>query len=143
MRSTRPRAITSRASRVESISAFKLVCFSGKRIASVALPLLNAETAETAERRIIFLRGLRGLCVKKAAGRLLFSFEERLQPSRTRWMPELSQRLCLDLTDTLASDGEMLSDLFERMLRAGVAKPETHLDHLLFARRQRREQDRK
>ena len=54
-------------------------------------------------------------------------------------MTQLSQRLCLDLTDTLTSDGKMLPDLFERVLRAGVAEPETHLDDLFFTRRERRQ----
>ena len=51
-------------------------------------------------------------------------------------MPQLAERLGLDLTDALAGDREALSDLFERVL-AAVADAEPHLDDALFARRQR------
>src|SRR5262245_11394121 len=54
-------------------------------------------------------------------------------------MTELSQGLCLDLTDTLAGHGKMLADLFERVLGTGISESETHLDHLFFTRRQRSE----
>ena len=54
-------------------------------------------------------------------------------------MTQLSQGFCLDLADTLAGHGKMLSDLFERVLRAGVAEAKPHLDHLFLTRRQRRE----
>ena len=47
---------------------------------------------------------------------LLLSFEERFQPSRSRRMPQLTQGLRFDLTDTLAGDGEMLPDFLKRML---------------------------
>src|SRR5215203_2824955 len=53
-------------------------------------------------------------------------------------MSQLSQGLRFDLPDTLAGDCEVLADLFERMLRSGIAQAETHLDHFLFTRRERR-----
>src|ERR1700686_693013 len=55
-----------------------------------------------------------------------------------RRMPELAQRFGFNLTDALAGDGEALADLFERVL-AAVPDTEPHLDHLLFARRERLE----
>src|SRR5262245_32981444 len=51
-------------------------------------------------------------------------------------MSKLPERLGFDLADPLARDGEVLADLFERVLRA-VADAEAHLDDLLLARRQR------
>src|SRR5437660_12144751 len=51
-------------------------------------------------------------------------------------MPELAQRLGLDLADALAGDGEVLADLLERVL-AAVGEPEPEAQHLLLARRQR------
>src|SRR5260370_15646085 len=51
-------------------------------------------------------------------------------------VPELAQRLGLDLADALAGDREVLADLLEGVLAAvGEAEPEAQ--HLLFARRQR------
>src|SRR6185312_4571835 len=64
------------------------------------------------------------------------SFEKRAKFARPRRVPQLAQRLGLDLADALAGDGEALADLFERVL-AAVADAEAHLDHLLLARRQR------
>ena len=52
-------------------------------------------------------------------------------------MPELSQCLRLDLTDTFAGDRKMLADLFERVLGASVAEAETHLDDLFLTRSER------
>ena len=54
-------------------------------------------------------------------------------------MPQLSEGLGLDLADAFAGDGEMLADLFERMLGAGVAEAETHFDDLFLTRCERRE----
>src|SRR5215470_9573992 len=51
-------------------------------------------------------------------------------------MPQLPQRLRLDLPDTFASHCERLADFFEGVL-AAVFETEPHLDDLLFARRQR------
>src|SRR6201995_1601417 len=51
-------------------------------------------------------------------------------------MPQLAERLGLDLTDALAGDREALADFLERVL-AAVADAEAHLDDLLLARRQR------
>src|SRR6185312_5495718 len=64
------------------------------------------------------------------------SFEKRAKFARPRRVPQLAQRLGLDLADALAGDGEALADLFERVL-AAVADAEAHLDHLFLARRQR------
>src|SRR5436853_1552894 len=52
-------------------------------------------------------------------------------------MSELSQRLGFDLTDSLAGDREVLTNLFQRWLAAVRAKTEPHLDYFFFARRQR------
>src|SRR5471030_2100614 len=52
-------------------------------------------------------------------------------------MPQFAQRLGLYLADAFASNGKVLADLFERVLRAGVPKPETHLYDLFLTRRQR------
>src|SRR5882672_566225 len=54
------------------------------------------------------------------------SLEERAQLAAARWMPQLPQRLGLDLPDPLARDREALADLFERVL-AAVADAEPHL----------------
>src|SRR2546426_12599126 len=51
-------------------------------------------------------------------------------------MPQLSERLGLDLPDALARDREALAHFFERVL-AAVTDAEAHLDDLLFARRER------
>src|SRR5262245_43465618 len=66
------------------------------------------------------------------------AFEEGFELPAARRMPQLAQRLRLDLADPLAGDGEVLADLLERVLGA-VADAEAHLDHLLLARRQRLE----
>src|SRR5262245_42532373 len=66
------------------------------------------------------------------------SFEERPQLAAPRWMPQFPERLRLDLADALARHGEALADLLEGVL-AAVADAEAHLDHLLFARRERLE----
>src|SRR3954470_20894556 len=50
-------------------------------------------------------------------------------------MPQLPQRLRLDLADPFAGDREALTDLFERVL-AAVADAKPHLDDLLLARRE-------
>src|SRR5262245_12783720 len=52
-------------------------------------------------------------------------------------MAEFAQRLRLDLADAFSRDGEVLADLFERVLAAVRAQAEAHLDDLLLARRQR------
>ena len=53
----------------------------------------------------------------------------------TARMPQLAQRLGLDLADALAGHVEFLADLFKSM-RHAVAQAETHLEDLLFARRE-------
>src|SRR5918993_200910 len=64
------------------------------------------------------------------------TFEERPQLPAARGMPQLAQRLGLDLPDPLACHGEALAHLFEGVL-APVANAEAHLDDLLLARRER------
>ena len=54
-------------------------------------------------------------------------------------MAQLAQSLRFDLADTFASYREVLADFFQRMLRTGRPKSKTHLDHFLFARRERRQ----
>ena len=46
-------------------------------------------------------------------------------------MPELAERLGLDLSDTLTSDLELSSNLLKRS-RAAVLKTEAELDYLLL-----------
>ena len=53
--------------------------------------------------------------------RLLFVavlFEKSAQPVATARMAQFAQRFGFDLADALASDREMLADLFERVLAA-------------------------
>src|SRR5208337_5402898 len=69
-------------------------------------------------------------------GLVPYPVHERPQLSRARWMPQLSQRLGLNLPDAFAGDRERLSDLLQRVLRT-VFQPEAHLDDLLLARCQR------
>src|SRR5215471_8507855 len=64
-----------------------------------------------------------------------YRFEERLQLLRARRVPELPQRLRLDLPDPLARHVEGPADFLERVLGA-VADAEPHLEDLLLARRQ-------
>src|SRR5438128_12610482 len=52
-------------------------------------------------------------------------------------MTQLTQRLRFNLPDALAGDGKVLADFFERVLAAVWPQTETHLDDLLFARRER------
>src|SRR5581483_2683426 len=51
---------------------------------------------------------------------------------------QLAQRLRLDLPYALARDGEFLADLLQRVV-GFLADAEAHAQHLLFARRERRE----
>src|SRR5579872_4174446 len=60
------------------------------------------------------------------------------QPLRFGQRLELLQRVVLDLPDPLAGHVERPPDLLERV-RALAAEPETHLDHLALALRQRRQ----
>ena len=50
-----------------------------------------------------------------------------LKPLAARRMAELAKSLCLDLTDTLTRNVEMIADFFER-LAVSVFKAETHLN---------------
>jgi hypothetical protein len=54
-------------------------------------------------------------------------------------MTQFSQGFRFDLANAFARDGEMLSDFFERVFRAGISESETHFDDFFLARRQRRE----
>src|SRR5687768_6122197 len=65
------------------------------------------------------------------------AFEERLELARARGVAELAERLGFNLSDALARDGEVLADLFERVLAAVLAEAEAHLDDLLLARGER------
>src|SRR5204863_3926590 len=76
--------------------------------------------------------------VGDGAGLRVAAAQERLEHPRARGMAELAQRLRLDLADALASDGELLADLLERVLGT-VADAEAHLQHLLLAGRERLE----
>src|SRR6266496_5753054 len=58
--------------------------------------------------------------------------QEGLQLARPRGMPQLAERLGLDLADALAGDREALAHLLEGVLGA-VAQPEAHLDDPLLA----------
>src|SRR5689334_6499986 len=62
--------------------------------------------------------------------------EESLQSDAAAGMTQLSQRLGFDLPDTLARDGEILADLFERVF-IPVFEPEAQTDNSLFTGRQR------
>src|SRR5262249_50064983 len=53
-----------------------------------------------------------------------------------RGVPQLAQRLGLDLTNALAGDREVLTDLLEPVLAAG-GEAEAEPQHLLLARRER------
>src|SRR5262245_49514079 len=65
------------------------------------------------------------------------AFQKRLKLTRPRRVAEFAERLGFDLADAFARDGEVLADLFERVLAAVRAQSEAHLDDLLLARRQR------
>src|SRR5687767_2943913 len=65
------------------------------------------------------------------------AFEERLELARARGVAELAERLGFNLSYALARDGEVLADLFERVLAAVLAEAEAHLDDLLLARGER------
>ena len=60
-------------------------------------------------------------------------FEEIPEAVASARMAQLAQRLGFDLADPLASHGEVLTNLFERVL-AAVLKSEAHFDNLFFAR---------
>src|SRR6266511_3871583 len=60
------------------------------------------------------------------------ALDEALQPLRPRGVPQLPQRLRLDLADALARHLEVLPDLLERVV-ALLADPEPHPEDLLLA----------
>src|SRR6266508_2638371 len=68
----------------------------------------------------------------------LLALDEALEALRARRMPELPQRLRLDLADALARDLEVLADLLQRVV-ALLAEAEAHPEHLLLARGERGE----
>ena len=59
-------------------------------------------------------------------------FHKALEMSCTAGMAKLAQRLCLDLTDTLTSDIEFLSDLLEGT-RSAIVETETQLNNMLLS----------
>src|SRR5919198_429083 len=59
--------------------------------------------------------------------------EEAPELLRARRVPELAQRLGLDLSNPLAGDREVLSDLLQRVL-AAVGEAEAEPQYLLFTR---------
>src|SRR6266545_2914916 len=68
----------------------------------------------------------------------LLALDEALEALGARRVPELPQRLRLDLPDPLARDLEILADLLERVV-ALLADAEAHPEHLLLARGERGE----
>src|SRR2546425_7201063 len=68
---------------------------------------------------------------------MLHRLKECLEFARARGMTEFAQRFCFNLPDAFASDRKMLANFFQRVLRAGRAQPETHLDYFFFARSKR------
>src|SRR6266498_1996438 len=68
----------------------------------------------------------------------LLALDEALEALGARRVPELPQRLRLDLPDPLARDLEVLADLLERVV-ALLADAEAHPEHLLLARGERGE----
>src|SRR5665213_3972957 len=64
------------------------------------------------------------------------AFEEAAQLFRARRVPQLAQRLRLDLANALARDVELLADLFQRVVGVHL-DAEAHPQHLRLARRQR------
>src|ERR1700719_2303299 len=65
-----------------------------------------------------------------------YPIHKRPQLLRPRRMPQLSQRLGLNLPDAFASYRERLADFLKRVLRA-IFQSKAHLDDLLLARGQR------
>lgn len=69
------------------------------------------------------------------ATRAGLAVDEALQLLGAAGVAQFAQGLGFDLADALSSYGEVLAYFFQRMFGSGGAKSETHLDHLLFARR--------
>src|SRR2546421_10151925 len=65
-----------------------------------------------------------------------FLVEEALESLRARGMPQLPQRLRLDLPYSLARDVELLAHFLEGMVGRHL-DAEAHAQHLGFARRER------
>src|SRR5262245_633532 len=76
------------------------------------------------------------LATDHSGGALAPPLQEGAQLPAARGMAQFAQRLGFDLTNPLARDGKVLTDLFERVL-AAVADAKPHLDDLLFAGGQR------
>src|SRR5262250_217975 len=66
------------------------------------------------------------------------ALDERAQALAARGVPELPQRLGLDLPDALAGHLEILAHLFQRVVRL-LPDAEPHPEDLLLARRERGE----
>src|SRR5262249_47324265 len=81
---------------------------------------------------------LAGPCPGPIPLRLLLASHERFEDARPIGAAQLPQRLCLDLADALAGDGESLADLLERVVGL-LADTEPQPEDLLLARRQRGE----
>jgi hypothetical protein len=58
--------------------------------------------------------------------------QESSQSAAPAGVAQLAKRLCFDLADTFACDGEVLTDLLEGVL-GPIFQPKPHLDHSLFA----------
>ena len=63
------------------------------------------------------------------------AFHEAFEPFTAAGVSEFAQRLGLDLPNTFARNGKLLTHLFEGVIRF-FADAETHSQHLLFTRRQ-------
>src|SRR5690348_17061229 len=76
--------------------------------------------------------------VPSPESRLLLEIEERAKLFAARRMPQLAQRLGLDLADALAGDVELLANFFQGVVGVHV-DAEAHAQHLGFARGQARQ----
>ncbi len=65
---------------------------------------------------------------------LSFLIEEALESLRARGVPQLPQRLGLDLAYALARDVELLADFLERVV-GGHLDAEAHAQHFRLSRR--------
>src|SRR5262249_34975491 len=80
-------------------------------------------------------RGLQAGERRRAAARGGSRLQEAPELLRARGVPELPERLGLDLTDALTGHGEVLTDLLQRVL-APVGQAEAEAQDLLLARRE-------
>src|SRR2546426_10929249 len=63
----------------------------------------------------------------------LYILEKGLEFARAGGMTQLTQCLGFYLTNTFASDGEVLANFFQSVFRATGAETETHLDDFFLA----------